>query len=167
MMKIQIGGLSEGEHPFQFEASSSEVGLTEGSFGEVTVKGVIEKTGSQFALSADVTTTGRFSCDRCTAEFQLPLSTSYRMYYVTATEEGADVDPDELQILPQGTGSIDIADDVRQTILLVVPLKLLCTESCKGLCPSCGTNLNTGTCSCDVQSSDPRWEALRALRDEM
>jgi uncharacterized protein len=49
---------------------------------------------------------------------------------------------------------------------LALPMKALCSEACKGLCPTCGTNLNTGTCDCNIKWEDPRLAALKALRPE-
>jgi uncharacterized protein len=61
---------------------------------------------------------------------------------------------------------IDLADDVRQTVVLAVPLKLLCKEECKGLCPRCGADLNKELCICPPEALDARWETLRRFREE-
>jgi uncharacterized protein len=50
---------------------------------------------------------------------------------------------------------------VRQHLVLALPLAPRCRETCRGLCPQCGTNLNTGACSCDRREADPRLEPLR------
>ena len=68
--------------------------------------------------------------------------------------------------MPPTLAVIDLGEDVRQTLILAVPLKLLCRPECKGLCPQCGTNLNNETCSCTTVEADPRWDALRALKEE-
>ena len=164
MMKIQIGSLSEGLHEYQFETDAGDIDLGEGFAGPVAVKVVLEKTGNQMRLTGSVSAAGSFPCDRCTREFSLPVSASYRMYYVTEGGEFAGIDPSELQVVAPGSGWIDIQDDVRQTILLAVPLKLLCSDQCRGLCPHCGKNLNTESCSCTVEQEDTRWEALKPLR---
>ena len=61
---------------------------------------------------------------------------------------------------------IDLGQLVLEQFYLAVPMKPLCRESCRGLCPECGTNLNTGTCSCMREWVDPRLEGLRALLDK-
>ena len=162
-MKIQIGGLSEGVHEYQFSEGASDLGLTDGFKGDVRVSVTLEKTGKQMVLKGGVTAEGDFVCDRCTRPLSVPVSSSYRMYYVAEGEEFAGVDPAELSIVP-GSGTLDITEDVRQTILLAVPLKLLCADSCRGLCPHCGKNLNVESCSCTVEQGDSRWEPLRSLR---
>jgi uncharacterized protein len=68
---------------------------------------------------------------------------------------------DDVQVIAPDTVHIDLAEDVRQMISISVPLKLLCKEDCKGLCPKCGTNLNLGQCACKNDDVDARWEGLR------
>ena len=89
------------------------------------------------------------------------------MYYVTGEGADSQIDPAELQIVPPGFSVIDLSEDVRQTVLLSVPLKLLCTENCKGLCPLCGRNLNSGTCTCTQGAVDTRWEQLIKLKKQI
>ena len=63
--------------------------------------------------------------------------------------------------------SLELEDVLREQMLLEVPIKTVCTEECKGLCPHCGRNLNTGECECAAKVSDPRWEALKGLKDKL
>jgi uncharacterized protein len=86
------------------------------------------------------------------------------MYYVTEESPDRQIDPAELQIMPPGFSVIDLHDDVRQTVLLSIPLKVLCSEDCKGLCPHCGANWNLGSCNCEENAVDPRWEQLAKLK---
>jgi uncharacterized protein len=52
-----------------------------------------------------------------------------------------------------------------EQLQLNVPMKPVCREDCRGLCPQCGADLSQGDCSCGGQPPDPRWAALAALRD--
>ena len=63
---------------------------------------------------------------------------------------------------------IDLSEDARQGLMLEIPEWPLCSESCKGLCASCGTNLNTGECNCrePAESSSP-FSALSELWSEI
>jgi uncharacterized protein len=160
-MKIQIAGLSEGIHNFRFREPVAEVGLGEEFHGEVTVDAKLEKSGRQLFLKADVQATGEFSCDRCTAPFSLPLQVVFQMYYVWDPREAEVLDRYEVQVIPMGLPVIDLADDVRQTLVLAVPLKLLCKAECKGLCARCGADLNEESCRCPPEGMDARWESLR------
>lgn len=165
-MKIQIGGMSEGTHEYRFHSTAADIGLREGFAGPVEVQAVVVKTGTQVAVNASVEATGAFVCDRCTAPFTLSLRPSFRMYYVMDATGMETLDPSEVQVVPAGIPMIDLTDDVRQTILLSVPLKLLCREDCKGLCPQCGADLNLERCRCRAEETDTRWERLRGFRPE-
>jgi uncharacterized protein len=65
----------------------------------------------------------------------------------------------ELEPMPE---SVDLTEDIRESILLALPSYPVCKESCRGLCPQCGTNLNEGTCAC-TPPADVRWGALEGL----
>ena len=163
-MKIQISGLSEGIHRYDFKVMGSELALGEQLHSTVTVDVALDKTPTQILLTTHIQVSGAFTCDRCVAEFERKLSPSYRMLYVFEVDEMQHLDPAEFQVISAGENTIDIIDDVRQTIILAVPLKLLCNDQCKGLCPACGMNLNGDSCSCKEEIVDERWEQLRRLR---
>ena len=89
------------------------------------------------------------------------LDSYYRMTYVNDMSEAGEIDQDELTVIHASTNEIDIAEDIKEYIVLAVPMKLLCKDDCAGLCVTCGTNLNHGTCTCPRDESDPRWEKLK------
>ncbi len=62
--------------------------------------------------------------------------------------------------------TLDITDIVRESILAILPLKILCVEDCQGLCPKCGKNLNQGQCGCDLHEVDPRMAILATLMED-
>lgn len=163
-MRIQISGLSEGIHHFSFKVQASEVDLDEHFHDSLTAEVTVDKTSTQILLTAQINAVGSFECDRCIRPFTISLTPSYTMVYIHEGGSTAGLDPSEFQVLPIGANIIDIADDVRQTVMLAVPLKLLCQEQCKGLCATCGKNLNEGPCSCKEERVDHRWEQLRQLR---
>jgi len=163
-MKIQLGSLSDGHHEYLLETKPTEVGLGEGFGGEILVNAVLDKTGNQIYLKANVRTHGSFKCDRCAIPFEAPVSSEFQACYITEGEEVVNVDPEELQMVPPSFSVIDITDDIRQTILLAIPLKLLCSDTCRGLCPRCGLNFNTGSCECSDTIVDSRWEKLREIQ---
>jgi len=65
----------------------------------------------------------------------------------------------------QGEGLL-LEDVLREQVLLAVPLKAVCNDACKGLCPRCGKNLNVEACTCQP-AQEPRWEALQGIRDKL
>jgi uncharacterized protein len=77
-------------------------------------------------------------------------------------EEG-EVDPDAPDVNVYSGDSFDPDEDLRELLLLETPTVFLCSETCKGLCPGCGTNLNTETCSCQKAEDEddpmlPAWK---------
>ena len=163
-MKIQVGGLSEGVHRYQFLVPGAELDIGVEFHDDVKVEATLEKTGAQFFLSASIETSGHFACDRCVTEFSILFDPSYRMFYAQEGADSTQWDPAEVHVVTSGLNVIDIAEDVRQTILLSVPLKLLCRDDCKGLCPHCGKNSNHESCSCTDAIPDSRWEKLQSLQ---
>ena len=163
-MKIQVGGLSDGVHQYRFQVGPAELGLN-GSFTEdVVVDASLDKTGNQFFLKSTIQANGTFECDRCISRFERTLQSSYQMYYVTEGADHGRGDPAEIQVIPNGLTVIDLSDDVRQTVFLSIPLKLLCNDGCEGLCPHCGANLNSERCTCSATTDDLRWEKLAVLK---
>jgi uncharacterized protein len=59
---------------------------------------------------------------------------------------------------------IDLDPILREQVLLALPMSLLCAESCRGLCPVCGENLNLKDCRCERKVADPRWMALKDIK---
>ena len=108
-------------------------------------------------------------CARCLADATLAISDDLMyLYSLRGLEFGKDT---ELQsddgFLPVEVDfwgrTLNISDQVWESILMLLPLKLLCREECAGLCPQCGTDLNTGVCSCASWEEDPRLSALRSI----
>jgi len=88
--------------------------------------------------------------------------------------QGSDAGREELSVTAaeaevsyyEGEGVL-LEDVLREQILLAVPLKAICKEDCRGLCPHCGKNLNAGQCSCEEPVEDPRWNALKEIRGKL
>ncbi len=165
-MKISIANLSEGIHKVHFSVEAESVGLEEKFSKDVTVDVVLNKTSREVFLQAEVGGLGRFTCDRCVDEFERQITNAFDIVYLHDEKESEQYPDDEVHMLEPGTTQIDITEDVRQFIMLAVPLKLLCREECAGLCHRCGSNLNRGKCSCKTEEIDPRWEGLHRLLEK-
>ena len=93
-------------------------------------------------------------CARCLAPVAREFSTPIDLSVVTSPTES-----DEDFILAEGQ-KIDLGSFATETVLLTLPLRLLCREDCKGLCPTCGKDLNLGDCECSHKEIDPRLAGL-------
>jgi uncharacterized protein len=101
-------------------------------------------------------------CRRCLSDATAHVAGDEHIIFVEADDEEAD-NPDVYPLDPRAD-EIDLRPALREQWLLSAPAYLLCREDCKGLCPTCGADLNAGGCDCPPQQSrDPRWDALRKL----
>jgi uncharacterized protein len=128
----------------------------------------IFKDKDHFRLVGTVTTMLELPCSRCLEPFALPVDASFDLRYQPHTEnkgEGeSEVEEDDLTTAFYENDEIDLGQLMREQFYLALPMKPLCRDDCKGLCPVCGTNLNAGACSCDRVWEDPRLAALKELR---
>ncbi|MBI4417285.1 MAG: DUF177 domain-containing protein [Ignavibacteriales bacterium] len=113
-------------------------------------------------LQAEARAAGEFVCDRCLDQFRMDVTSRHSIVYIQGAEPPDDLaEFEEVQYLPLDSNMIDLGEDVRQFLILSLPLKMLCREDCAGLCPVCGTNRNKSSCSCAMDEGDPRWAALK------
>ncbi len=73
------------------------------------------------------------------------------------------VDLDFQQVVTPEQLDVDITPEIRETLLVDLPVRAICRENCKGICPSCGKNLNNVTCACVPPPADTRWNALKSF----
>jgi uncharacterized protein len=115
-------------------------------------------SGTLFELAFRVSLHG--PCFRCLEDAELALSLHGREYQ--ATSPGGD---DELQTEYLADDRLDLSAWARDAIVLELPDKILCRPDCAGLCPVCGRNLNDEPHEHAEEEDDPRWAALRSLRE--
>jgi uncharacterized protein len=127
----------------------------------------LHKDHERVRLTGRVATTLELRCSRCLEGFLVPVDATFDLTYLPAAVEPAaaeqEVAEDDLGTSYYRDGVIDLADLVREQLFLALPMKPLCQDACRGLCTECGTNLNTGACSCAPRWEDPRLAPLKAL----
>ena len=148
--------------PFQFELDLSGLDF----YGEkpfahpVRVSGTVRNMAGALQLEGTAETTMELACDRClkpfVRELALPVST-------LLAEELEDEENDEIVLLEDG--AVDLDEVFTTALVLSMDAKHLCSEDCKGLCPTCGADLNQGPCGCRKEP-DPRFAALAQLLDK-
>jgi uncharacterized protein len=158
-MLIKIANLSDGDHSYDFDEGIEKIGLTAPFFGNFKADVTLKKSHSQIILQTQLEVPVMFECDRCTVEYKTSLQTSYQVVYFFSTESLGD-ESDSLIYLNPNADIIDISKELRDYALLSVPMKKLCSDDCKGLCPVCGQDLNIKECECPKGKVDPRWEPL-------
>jgi uncharacterized protein len=128
----------------------------------------IHKDKDQFRLAGSVKTTLELPCSRCLEPFTWPVDATFDLRYqphARNTGEGErEIEEDDLTTAFYENDTIDLGQMMREQFFLALPMKPLCRDECKGLCPACGINWNKGACNCSNQWEDPRLAALKALR---
>jgi len=130
----------------------------------VQVTGQVVNTGYAFLVSGTVDTVLQVPCSRCLEIFAYPLGTDFTALFREESVPPAAADEDTaVEAYPFSGDSIDLTDIVQESIVLAVPMKPVCREDCRGLCPQCGQNRNTGECTCQEEQGDPRLAVLQRL----
>jgi len=136
--------------------------------GPATVNGKIRLSGNEVFVNGHVDTRAQVECDRCLKPVEVPVSADFELDYITGSEyestAAAELTEAEMSVSVFDGKAIDVDEIVKEQILLAVPTRMLCREDCKGICPQCGTDRNTGECSCVTKEIDPRWAALKNLK---
>ncbi len=173
-MQLDLTRLRRPQQRFDYTIDPSAVPQEGGGFrviAPVELGFDIHKAKAQFRLVGRVRTTLELSCGRCLEPIRLPVDSSFDVRYHPQSESATDteheVEDADLDDAFYRDDQIDLDELIQEQMYLTLPMKPLCRDDCKGLCPECGTNLNSGTCDCRHQWTDPRLEALKGLvRDE-
>lgn len=125
---------------------------------------VLTRTDRGVYVQGKIESEIKLTCSRCLTKSRLPIRLEINEEYIptTDTKSGAALPK------PEGPPSftidahhiLDLTEAIRQYAEMKIPMKPLCRDSCAGLCPSCGRNLNEGACECRKQDIDPRWAVL-------
>lgn len=136
----------------------------------VHVKGNLCNTGNSLDLSMRIRTEVVLSCSRCLDEVMLPLDLEVTDQYCHE-EDWKKLFPDEEDgistVFLLKDDWIDLKQVVQENLMLSLPMRVLCTPDCPGICPHCGQNLKEGQCNCHSEDLDPRLEVLAQLKNKM
>lgn len=129
------------------------------SIAEVIIKGSVEKDGLDYLVKAHVGAHINFKCDNCLV--LSPKVVSFNMEERFSKTSEAYNEDSEIWPIPEDF--IDLSSAIMANLSVNMPMKVLCSSGCKGLCPRCGKDLNQGDCNCDKTTTDPRFDVLRSL----
>jgi uncharacterized protein len=128
----------------------------------------IDKDKQQFRLAGTVTTALELPCSRCLEPFSWPVAAQFDLRYQPHTlntgEGEQEIEEDDLSTAFYHNDEIDLGHLMREQFYLSLPMKPLCRDDCRGLCPVCGVNLNRETCTCERGWEDPRFAVLKKLK---
>lgn len=123
--------------------------------------GLATKKGNIIEVSGNVKTRIKTICYRCTEDAFIDIDVPFYEEYSAHRENNND------EVIVYEDDAIEFNENVLATIVLYLPMKYLCKDDCKGLCPKCGTNLNHNICSCEKDDIDPRWSILKTLYEKI
>ena len=123
----------------------------------VMVTGVVKRNEENFSLTLNYESKWTCFCSRCLDELEYDLKGEIVRSIV---KERNDAEDDNVYV---ESAVIDLYDVIYNDVVLNLPTQVLCDENCKGLCPDCGANLNTGDCTCADEKIDPRFAKLKNL----
>lgn len=124
------------------------------------------RAGLDVFFTGALRTAVRGTCARCLEEYDFTLDAPMTLVLTpraAAVDEPGELRSDDLGISYYEGDEIDVSALVHEQTILALPTRPLCAESCRGLCPHCGANLNTDPCGCSVTTTDPRLAVLRTL----
>ncbi len=169
LFSVSLHGLAEGRHRHTLIEGGEELSLPGSeltSAGEVELELTLDRTGSLLTARGTVSTRVNLVCARCLEAFGYVLEGEFETALRLGPDTTALDDAGDTPVITRDD-RISFAPSVREALILAVPMKPLCTPGCRGLCPQCGANLNTTTCSCEAAPADSRWAALQDLREKM
>ena len=126
----------------------------------VKVEGQIVSRNDVLELEATIKTELELNCSRCLDTFIYPIDIDIEERFTNNSEHCKD----ENVVFVKGD-ALDITEIVENSIISTLPIKRLCSKNCKGLCQSCGANLNKEACNCNNEDVDLRLAGLKALLD--
>jgi uncharacterized protein len=129
----------------------------------------LQKVGIEIVVAGALKATMDLQCSRCLREFRQDLDIPVNVVYHPIQEAGEErhaLRDDEMDMGFYKDEELDLRELLKEQVLLNEQMKPLCSDQCKGICPKCGTDLNTGRCTCGGKEVDPRLEALKNLLDK-
>ena len=111
----------------------------------------IQLVGKKVSLEGSISTSLLLQCDRCLEPYSWDLSKDFRIFLsLSPFQGGVDVElfEDDLNLEFIQGNFLELEQVLKEQIILSLPMKTLCSADCRGLCATCGSNLNVTTCSC-------------------
>ena len=131
----------------------------------LTVSAEAELAGDEIRVRGHISGVLESACGRCLEKIEIPVELDFDLPYrpmeEIAREEEVEVGEDELKVGFFSGDGVNLADVVKEQVLLFVPMKVVCRPDCLGLCPVCGTNRNVEHCSCSSQHEDSPFAFLK------
>lgn len=147
-----------------FKACFKEDDIPDFSLDKVDVDCLITKTSGTVFIKGSFSALIDICCSRCLENTKLSIGSDFAYTLIPAKAEASEdleLKPEELEISYYQGDFIDLAPIICEQIILQIPIKVLCSSDCRGLCQQCGTNLNVSSCNCRSDHLDSRMAVLK------
>ena len=121
-----------------------------------------DKTSTGYRIYGNIVCNNKFSCDRCLIEYKKKINTSFNTILTNDSDIVRDKNKDVI-MFTNSDDFVDLSGILHDIIEIEKPIKRLCSDDCKGICPSCGLDLNHNDCSCKHNSSNNELNKLKDL----
>lgn len=159
VLTLEIVDFLSGTRTVELTPTAEDLELDPADFRDIRVTAQLDRTGNRIFVQFDVTGTARLQCDRTLVDFDQDLDGRYGVLFAPPEErEGLGDAPDDVREFDPVTHTLDVTEAVRDTLLLSIPLRRIAPGAED-------VPIKTSFGSEDDDIADPRWEALRALRD--
>lgn len=162
---LKLDLLKEGDW-FHHAAPEGESG--DFAFQPVHSSLTVRRSEKTVIIEGRVETVVDVSCSRCLEEARVPVKADFRYAFLPAEEatfQDRELNADDMEFSYFNGEIIDLVPLIYEQIVLQIPMKTLCREDCRGLCPHCGMNLNASNCDCDTSRGDERFAVLKNFRN--
>jgi uncharacterized protein len=130
------------------------------------------RIGEIVEIEGDVASTVWLPCSRCLKPFETSLNSHFSLTYMRPPAESEwDDDSREIELNAEDLGmvyfqgdKINLIDTIQEQVLMEFPFRVLCKPDCKGLCPSCGADLNENSCDCNPKPETGKFDVLKNLK---
>ncbi len=140
------------------------------SLSPLRLSGQVRRIEGGYALEAELVYSGELECSRCLAGYPFREDEAFSLVlYPRRNAPGAEVELSrgDLDVLYYDDSVVELSPIAEERVQMTLPMKPLCKPDCRGLCATCGNDLNLGACACAPETIDPRWEALKALKEKV
>ena len=140
------------------------------SLSPLAISGEVRRIEGGYAMDAELVYSGELECSRCLAAYPFREDEVFSLVlYPRTSAPAAEVEltRDDLDVVYYSDPVVPLAPIAEERVQMALPMKPLCKPDCRGLCPTCGKDRNVGACACAPETIDPRWEALKALKEKV
>jgi uncharacterized protein len=160
-LEIHRVSVSESYRPGSLDYHGAEFRQT----APLQIHATAELLGAEIHLWGHLETRLEAACDRCLGPVEIPVSSDFDLFYrplqSIAKEEDIEIPADEMEVGFFTGDGIELADVATEQVILSVPMKVICSPECRGLCPECGANLNLTRCGCAPRRKDSPFASLQ------